>query len=99
MSLSIFAGRNNARFRQLWTEQAKTLVDNLSLSRGICAALNRHLWRAFMGSLNAESSHALSSILLLGHENTSKIDLKVNDLISLPSIEKENYVTVYMIIT
>ena len=44
-----------------------------------------------MGSLKAESSHALSSILLLAHMRIqSNIDLKVDDLMSLPSIEKEN---------
>lgn len=45
-----------------------------------------------MGSFKAESSHAVSSILLVAHMeiHTSKVDLKVDDLISL---------SVYIIIT
>jgi hypothetical protein len=31
--------------------------------------------------------------------NTSKVDLKIDTLMSLPSIEKENYETLYIIIT
>ena len=67
MSLSIFTSRNYARFRQLGTEQAKHLVENLSLSGGMSAFLNKHPVESIYGKLERESSHALSSILLLAH--------------------------------
>jgi hypothetical protein len=92
MSLSIFASRNHARLRQLWTEQAKHLVENLSLSGGMRTFLNKHPVESVYGRLESgEFSRALVDLVAGTYGNTSKIDLKVDDLLSLPSIEKENY--------
>lgn len=100
MPLSIFAGRNYARFRKLWIEQAKKLVENLSLSGGMRAFLNKHPVESVYGKLErGEFSCALVDLIAGTYENTSKIDLKVDDLMSVPSIEKEQHGTVYMIIT
>lgn len=62
--------------------------------------LNRHPVESVYGKLErGEFSRALVDLIAGTYENTSKIDLKVDDLISLPPIKKENYATVYMIIT
>lgn len=91
ISLSIFAGRNRARFRQLWTEQAKHLVANLSLAGGMGSFLNKHPVESIYGKLESgEFSSALVDLVADTYGNTSRIDLKVDDLMSLPSIEKEN---------
>jgi hypothetical protein len=100
ISLTIFANRNHARFRQIWTEQAKHLGENLSLSGGMRAFLNKHPVESVYGKLESgEFSRAVVDLVAGTYGNTSKIDLKVDDLMSLPSIAKENYATVYMIIT
>jgi hypothetical protein len=100
MSLSIFAGRHRARFRQLWIQQASRLVENLSLSGGMCAFLNKHPVESIYGKLESEEfSFPLVDLVVSTYGNTSKVDLKIDTLMSLPSIEKENYGTVYMIIT
>ena len=50
-----------------------------------------------MGSLKAESfSRALVNLVAGTYGNTRKIDLKVDDLMSQPSVEKEYYATVIL---
>ncbi|MCJ1248721.1 hypothetical protein MMC30_005940 [Trapelia coarctata] len=87
-------------FRQLWTKQPKHLVENLLLSGGMRAFLNKHPVESVYGKLESGNfSRALVDLIAGTYGNKSKIDLKVGELMSLPSIEKENYATMYMIVT
>lgn len=70
------------------------------MSGGMRAFLNKHPVESVYGKLESgDFSRALVDLVAGTYGNTSKIDLKVDELMSLPSIEKENYATVYMIIT
>ncbi len=91
ISLSIFAGRKRARFRQIWTQQANRLVENLSLSEGMRAFPQQAPCREHSSKLaNGEFSFPLVDLVASTYGNTSKIDLKIDKLMSLPSIEKED---------
>lgn len=53
--------------------------------------LNKHPVESIYGKLESgEFSSALIDLVADTYGNTSRIDLKVDDLMSLPSIEKEN---------
>lgn len=65
------------------------------MSGGMRTFLNKHPVESDYGKLESgEFSRALVDLIAGTYENTSKIDLKVDDLMSLPSIEKENYAKV-----
>ena len=64
------------------------------------AFLNEHPVESVYGKLESgEFSRAPVDLVAGTYGNTTKIDLKVDDLMPLPSVEKKNYATVYMIIT
>jgi hypothetical protein len=64
------------------------------------AFLNKHPVESVYGKFESvEFTFPLVDLVVSTYGNTSKVDLKIDTLMSLPSIEKENYGTVYMIIT
>ena len=98
-SLSIFAGRNHARFRQLMDSRSQSfpVIESLSLSGGMRTLLNKHPTEIIYGKLGCgEFSFLLVDLIASTYGNTSKVYLKIDKLMSLPSIEKESYETVYM---
>lgn len=95
--LNISVGDTSASHVSSKALERKHLVENLSLSEGMRAFLNKHPVESVYGKFESgEFSRALVDLVASTYGNTSKIDLKVDDLMSLPSIEKGNYATVIL---